>query len=197
MKQAFQVLTTVLAIFLVVYVARAGYWSYTENPRHGLRALIDVIQSSSQFAVSEGLPHPAWEREVFLEEMQKPHVVYRDHRFYEGHIDLSERDRKTIEDLFTERELVPSSWKVVKMCGGFHPDFRVVWRTANGSEAEALVCFACNEVHVYSGVFRCKFGVPQTVEDRIEALWWPYRLQRPEPKVRGRERDEESDPTED
>lgn len=181
MKRAFKILGIVLLGLIAAIGVLVGYSSYSESNEHGLNALIRVIKSSNQFIVSEGLPHPRWERQLFQEEMRKPNSSYRDHHFYEGKIEFSEEARREIEEMFINREFSPSSWYVMKFCGGFHPDFRVVWSNASGSEAEALFCFQCNEVHLYSGIFRCKFDIPQEVEDRLEELWWPYRLQRPEP----------------
>ncbi len=51
------------------------------------------------------------------------------------------------------------AWTAEKLCGGFHPDWAVVWTTPEGP-LEVLVCFGCDEVKVFSprGRLRLDFG---------------------------------------
>jgi hypothetical protein len=183
MKRTHKIGSGILACLVVVVASIVSYSRYTVDYDRGLAKFVDAVNSSDDIQVLEGLPHPTWEGGVFEKERQKPHSSHHGHLFYKGEIALSESDKKILETLFVNQMLMPSSWDVAKACGGFHPDFRVVWLIDGHPTAEALFCFSCAEVHFYSGVSRCKADMSSQIKAILEKLWWPYRAERPEPKL--------------
>jgi hypothetical protein len=97
--------------------------------------------------VYEGLPHDIFERELFESEKRNKETIKTDgYDFYARPITVSPELTTQLRHLLTSKtSFVP--FQGYKACGGFHPDWGLVW--GEGSDSwTVLLCFGCSEMIV-------------------------------------------------
>jgi hypothetical protein len=138
-------------VALTLAFSVAGCTSEQERIANTFRyfpTLAERASKASSIAVYEGLPSPQFEPKLFEKERQRPDAVeLNGHYFYRDAVNLETDDVERLRVLCTERSLW-RPWGGPKSCGGFHPDWRLVWKDA-GSRFTVDFCFGCSEVKVY------------------------------------------------
>ena len=61
-----------------------------------------------------------------------------------------------------------------KLCGGFHPDFSLVWGTGD-SAVEIHVCFGCHELKAFRKGVEVYCDIPNGTYDELKKLLQKYR----------------------
>jgi hypothetical protein len=87
------------------------------------------VSRASTLILYEGLPHPLREAEQFKRELAtKKTVRFHDYPFYEGPLHVAANDIGTLRRLSANPD---SYWSYggPKLCGGYHPDYCLAWRT--------------------------------------------------------------------
>lgn len=148
-----------------------------------LQPLLAKITDDMALTILEGLPHPLYNREQLAEELNtKKSVTQHGFAFYQQAIQPSAEDKRTLTALLKN----PASFKPFtpgKMCGGFHPDFTLVWEI-NGTPLEVQVCFGCGEIRAYHGEEKVYADIADQA-GALKPLLDKYHKQCPAPKNEG------------
>ena len=65
-----------------------------------------------------------------------------------------------------------------KRCGGFHPDYAVVWQSETETDRVcAQICFGCDEIAIISGETAYRYDIQHTANPKI--LFENFRKERP------------------
>lgn len=123
---------------------RATEESYMKVPQ-----ILATLSPEANIKVFEGLPNPIF-REQFNDEIANNQTALR-HGFHfylpetNPRGELAQELNKILQDRLS---FGPSTlgWG----CGGFHPDYSVVYRYGN-DEVEFQICLTCHEIRVFSG----------------------------------------------
>ena len=118
---------------------------FRTQPYSNLKPMIDKINESSQLTLFKGLPHQGYPKKLQSALSKGLHDYRFDFPFYSKPVSCD----KTQLLKFIKRKDIFTYWGGFKNCGGFHPDYSMVWKTDN-SEIEIHVCFGCKEIKTYS-----------------------------------------------
>ncbi len=136
------------------------------------------ISASTEIKVYEGLPHQTWESDLLKSELANNETIkFGNFPFYADPIALSDRDANRLRDLYCRRgSFVP--FQGYKSCGGYHPDWCVVW-TNDDVSYEVEFCFGCCEMQTTDGssFLHCDMAKKK----KFEAILSKYRTKRPKP----------------
>lgn len=135
----------------------------------------DEALKAGRLEVYEGLPHPAFERELLEQEKKKRHTMLHGFPFYASKPPWGDGDSELRGLLATERF---TPWSGEKKCGGFHPDYAVVV-THGAMSWTVLVCFGCSEVKVVGHDER-RFDVSTSLVVELQNALSLYGGSRPE-----------------
>ena len=98
----------------------------------------------------EGLPHQYWRKnELESERRLKRTIKMQGFDFYAQPNQLAEIDLVAIRDILVNPKAY-ETYRSGKLCGGYHPDFALVWQCSDG-DLQFHVCFGCEEVKVRQG----------------------------------------------
>ena len=134
----------------------------------------------------EGLPHQFVEHELFLRERDTKSVVEsHGYLFYKRPLPLGAADaaavRATLLDAATYKP-----YSGPKSCGGFHPDYRLVWGGGRAAR-EVQFCFGCREIKLFDNNQVLVADLPNAAYLHLRVLLGRYQAQRP-PRASSRER---------
>lgn len=148
-----------------------------------LQPLLAKITNEMEPTVLEGLPHPFYNPEQVAKELNtKKTVTQHGFAFYQTSIRLSAEDKSTLTALIKD----PTSFKEFsggKLCGGFHPDFTLVWEI-KGKPLEIQVCFGCGEIRAYHGEEKVYADIADQAA-ALRPLLEKYHKQCPAPENEG------------
>jgi len=111
--------------------------------------LARAISECNEVSLYEGLPHPHWERDLLKSELDEKETITFDggFPFYAVPIKIRDDDAVQLKQLYCD----PSSFVAFqgfKLCGGYHPDWCIVWK--NGAKSCYVeLCFGCDEMRTY------------------------------------------------
>jgi hypothetical protein len=114
--------------------------------------LLAVIEQTETVVVYEGLPHPMFEAPLFFREAQRDDVTwFHDIPFYSAPRALEPNDRDAVMEFLKSPFPRPDydEGPVMKMCGGFHPDFCVMFSGRSG-RIGVMICFTCADMIAFS-----------------------------------------------
>ena len=163
------------------YIYDRDYFDDRQRARAETFKKFDDFAASIQHAqltkVYEGLPHDVMEREAFESERKKKETTKVEGSYYYlSPISASPALTEQLRKLLTSRtSFVP--FQGYKACGGFHPDWCLVW--SEGSDTWAvLLCFGCGEMIVRKNGER---EIYCDIWDRsvLESLLNPLHVNRP------------------
>lgn len=105
----------------------------------------DDVRSAATLTVYEGLPGTLEDcGELHERELaSKRTIEVRSHRFFERPVAVNAEAAATLLNAATSTSTF-RAWRAFKGCGGFHPDFALVWK-AGEKTYELLLCFGCQE----------------------------------------------------
>jgi len=106
------------------------------------------VRQADELTVYEGLPHPEMDAERFEKELKLTgSIEINGHRFYRTPVAVSDETLERLRSLTTQKNLF-RPFQAAKACGGFHPDWCLVW--ADDPEAVYVhFCFGCDEVAAF------------------------------------------------
>ncbi len=113
-------------------------------------------------------------REIKLKETIKIHGFH----FYSKAIRPSADHRDRIVAALTSPDGI-LEWGGMALCGGYHLDYVVKWKDAEGSECEVLICFGCHEIKLYGDDFQLYADLNQKTYDSLVDVLSEYEDQRP------------------
>jgi hypothetical protein len=143
-----------------------------------LRSWAAELRRSPQFAVYEGLPHQLFEEESLAKERStKNHREVLGFPLYEPALTITPQDQATLIRLAT----TPSSFgscRGGKLCGGFHPDYFLEWKT--GSETYyMLLCFGCSDMILHHEKHGFMGEIGEEAKKEFSEVLQKYQIQRP------------------
>ncbi|MFN0022131.1 MAG: hypothetical protein ACKVP0_28110 [Pirellulaceae bacterium] len=127
--------------------------------------------------VYEGLPHTAYEGDLFESEKNKPTAVLHGLYFYREYHTLSGKEAETLRTALSDASGF-SPWSGEKKCGGFHADYAVAWKE-DGKTFEVLICFGCGEVKRYGTGKEIREDMKKETSDEFNELLKAYDKLRP------------------
>ena len=143
-----------------------------------LKPLVSNVAVDSKFTLFEGLPRQTRNREQLEAELKAKATVKRfGFSFYKTPNEVDAEDAKKLKALIQN----PKSFIKFggyKFCGGFHPDFSLVW--GEGKEAvEIHVCFGCHEIKAYGQDVEVYCDISGAAYEELKKLLQKYQKQRP------------------
>lgn len=134
------------------------------------------VATAGKLMVYEGLPHPLMERERFKKEMKREDVVkIGGCSFYTPAV--QSKDQEKLRKLLTDPE-TSSLYGGPKLCGGFHPDFAVVWESG-GNTYQVLICCGCHEVLYLEAKRKLMYDLSDDACAKLRASLTGHVLKRP------------------
>jgi hypothetical protein len=136
-----------------------------------------LVARSNSTTIYEGLPNNYWERELYDRELKtKQTVKIEGNDFYAGPISASSALVDELRSLAGSKSSF-EPFQGPKACGGFHPDWCLVW--SDGSETYTVfLCFGCDEMVAYKDGERSIYCDIRE-ESRFESLLNPLHVNRP------------------
>ena len=148
------------------------------------RTLSDVssflsnVRSAASVTVYEGLPHQTWDNAAYLDELKRADLVlFESFPFYDSPLRVSQQEKTRLTQVVLDGD-AHVTYRGPKLCGGYHPDYAVVWERA-GNKSGALFCFGCHEVIYFTPQGRLIQELGDTAYWRLKAVLSRYRVNRP------------------
>ncbi len=137
----------------------------------------EAVRRFTSTKIYEGLPHSAFERDLFDSERDSKEIVeVGKELFYSKPIVVTATSMEQVRSLLAARtSFVP--FIGIKMCGGFHADWALVGSDGT-DEYEILLCFGCGEMIVdknHAQLIRCDIWDTAAFERVLN----PLHLNRP------------------
>lgn len=166
-----------LGIILALLVSLSANAGVTKSPTIEASTIYrTTVASAKSIVVFEGLPHPAWERDLLaIESKRKDTININKFLFYTPALAATNADAL--------RQLLSSSDSIrvyggPKLCGGYHPDYCISWQ-AGETTYYALVCFGCHEIVFYDGKTPLIYDLDDKAYERYKTLLAVYETKRP------------------
>jgi len=110
----------------------------------------NALASRTGMRLLEGLPNENTEAKLYRAEKKANQTVKRaGFLFYPTPITPSPADEQALVTALSQPGAVAEFSGAMKMCGGFHPDFAILWNDAAGAAYEAQICFGCEEIKLF------------------------------------------------
>ena len=154
--------------------------SLSPRDKAALKSITTGVAAATSLTLYEGLPHQSSEAAQLKQELATKETVQRHNfPFYARPLPVDPADLPALRRLSSS----PDSFRPYlgeKRCGGFHPDYCLTWKKEK-SEYDLLVCFGCQEVHLYgpSDDVLLELG---PAADELQKVLEKYHGQRP-PKL--------------
>lgn len=130
-----------LELILVVAVA-IGLWAL--SAKHLGLDFDRAIKTTDRVAIYEGLPHQTFEPDLLANELLRPDISHIcEFPFYDHPIEVTSEEKRRLSAVALHLD-IRATPVGLKLCGGFHPDFAVVWER-RGKRYGMLICFGSNE----------------------------------------------------
>lgn len=178
---------TPVFLFLVA-VALSGCVSSLEDellrPQKEDRTLKDVSQFftavllADSVAVYEGLPHPMWEEPAYATEVKRRDLVwFEGYPFYATALSIPQEEQKKLVAIALRKE-AHIRYSGFKMCGGYHPDYAIVWEK-DGKKSGSLICFGCHEWKHFTSRGRIYEDMEPVAYEELRDILSKYVVRRP------------------
>lgn len=170
-----------LLLVLAVCSSLNGCGGPTGKDRDEFTTISSAIARASSVTLLEGLPHQRWEAELLKQELDtKQTIEIRDFPFYERPLRITESDVQTLRQLITPHANFANHPEgVAKSCGGFHPDYCIVWKDGEATY-EMLICFGCRDAKFYGSTQKLLLEIREEPFRQLRATLEKYHDQRPE-----------------
>jgi len=114
-----------------------------------LPAFQDALAARSGLVLLEGLPNENTEAKLYRAEKKANETVKRaGFLFYPARLTAAPNDEQALVAALTRPGSITEYSGAMKMCGGFHPDFALLWNSG-GQAYEAQICFGCQEIKLF------------------------------------------------
>jgi len=142
--------------------------------------LSEALAQDVECQLYEGLPHQYWLPEQLAEERRMNRTIKMDgFSFYAAPVKINVTDISAIRDLLA-KDSTFEQLSEGKLCGGYHPDFAIVWNRA-GQDLTTHFCFGCGEAKVYYGYSWAHCDLSNAGYQELMKLLKPYHKHLPEP----------------
>ena len=139
-----------------------------------LKPMVDRLREDSKFTLYEGIPRQnVSPKELDPELDPKDRVKRVGFMFYSSTKEVEADDVKKLRALIKD----PKSFvkfRGFKLCGGFHPDFSLVWGTGDNA-VEIHVCFGCHELKAFRKGVEVYCDIPNGTYEELKKLLQKYR----------------------
>ncbi|MCC6145228.1 MAG: hypothetical protein IT368_15585 [Candidatus Hydrogenedentes bacterium] len=140
--------------------------------------ICQAVRSSHRATLYEGLPHQSFEAGLLATELAAKATIRIDvYPFYAQTLPLNETWITSLRQVLGSPASY-AAWHGEKLCGGFHPDFAVLWSTPVG-ELYTLVCLGCEETLTLSSRGRLRADTTESARASLIALLAGQRKNRP------------------
>lgn len=173
MKKLFYILILLFAVALAVHFTSGSSVSRSVAMRESLK-------NAAQIFVYEGLPHQFFEAELLDAEQKRNDVIEVGGYSFYAPKTLLQLDRMEELKHWLSMEGSFSKFSGEKKCGGFHPDYAVVWEGQKRDYA-VLICFGCGEVIFTDGSKKLRYDLNNKTKSGLIELLADYAKKRPNP----------------
>ncbi|MBK8913385.1 MAG: hypothetical protein IPM64_02085 [Phycisphaerales bacterium] len=144
-------------------------------------SFVTGVRSAAAVVLYEGLPHQFFEERALEEELaSRATVMLHGFPFYEETLPLDVTDDRALRDIACASGTFSAvSGDRLKKCGGFHPDYCVEWRSADGVAVRMLVCLGCSEAKCCGPAGEVLYDIREAEYARLKAILTPYQKNRP------------------
>jgi hypothetical protein len=137
-----------------------------------------TIRQGEGITFYEGLPHQMYEADVLAAEKKaKPTIELHGIPFYRQTLALKPGDEAKVKAVLGDAQSY-ETYSGEKKCGGFHPDYAVVW-SVNGSTYACLICFGCGEFRIYGRSREAYYDIASAAKEPLKAILASNRQNRP------------------
>ena len=144
-----------------------------------IEGIFSLLPRNVQPKLFEGLPHQHFRtEEMHAELVGKECVMRQRHFFYKSQPELDESDAARLLELLGS----PSTYEIYsgfKGCGGFHPDFALVWQDSE-TEIEFQLCFGCGDAKIYGGENWVFCQIKKAAREELKSILGKYHRQLPD-----------------
>ena len=153
-------------------------------------AMRESMQKTEEIYVYEGLPHQLFEGDKLAVESKRADVKkVGSYPFYNPPTLVEVKVVKSLKQWLTE-ETSFRKFSGEKKCGGFHPDYAVVWEGRKKDYA-VLICFGCGEVIFTDGTTQLRYDLDVKAKDELKILLANFDKKRPNSKEPATKKDPE------
>ncbi len=143
---------------------------------------IQAAEDAAKITVYEGLPHQLLESRAFRREAERSDVLWvHGVPFYSTPMEINPIDLKLLTVLYLDKKSHEKS-SAPKLCGGFHPDYYVVWKKRE-EWVGAMICLGCAEwISLNDEGYRYE-DISEEAHDRLKKILQKYVSQRPKNEI--------------
>ncbi len=145
-----------------------------------LKPMVGIVGEDAKFTVYEGLPMYGGSFEGFDPALDPKTIVRRfGFLFHQTPLEIEAEDRKELKALVKD----PKSFVKFggfKLCGGFHPDFSIVFGSGDNA-VEMHLCFGCHELKAYRKGVEVYCDIPDGTYEELKKLLQKYQKPLPQP----------------
>lgn len=103
------------------------------------------LRSAMTIGIYEGLPHQLRERDLLEKELKREDISkIGGHWFYKPQVTPNQQVANQLKSMLSRTTSFSVRSSVPTVCGEFHPDFAVAWKSGD-RERFVLLCFGCSE----------------------------------------------------
>jgi hypothetical protein len=140
--------------------------------------IADLIRSSSDMRVYEGLPHPIWDGEHFETELKsKFHFERYGFHFYPNAVNVEPDDAARVTRILSDSASFEEHTEE-HLCGGFHPDCGIEYRSDNET-VFVQICLGCGEIKFFTSSRQLHADIVYSRHNELRQLFKPYLPQWP------------------
>jgi hypothetical protein len=155
----------------------------SERTLKNISIFIAAIAQAETVTVYEGLPHQSFDQDAYAIEVKRADLVWlEEFPFYAKPLEIPEAEKKTLTAI-AGRATAHVPFGGYKLCGGYHPDYAVVWTGRDGKKSGSLICFGCHEWKNFTPAGRLYEDLEKTAYDELRAILLKYAEQRPQRKA--------------
>ncbi len=182
------VLLSLPVVAYLTYVSPLPQWILNYEFARDLPRFRMLVTQSGSLTLYEGLPHQRFEEALLQQELaQKQTTNSGGFPFYAEQISPSPADAKRLKDIYCqEGAFTPRLFGVVWRCGGYHPDYCLVWGEA-ASICLVQICFGCQQMKTFAGGKELYCQISSAACSDLKQLLVAYQRNRPKtefsPKV--------------
>jgi hypothetical protein len=151
---------------------------FSETELKTVDALPAILGSPNEIVLWEGMPHQFQEGQLLADELLKNKFTeIRGEKFYRAARSVEKDDVAPLMEMLSSRETHDPSI-LMKLCGGFHADYALQWKTPHGP-VTVLVCFGCHELVMFGRNFSLQSDISQRSYGRLMERLRKYHKSRP------------------
>jgi restriction endonuclease len=160
-----------------------------------LKLVREGIAKTKTVSLLEGLPHQLYEREALAKERKEQTTVeLHGYPFYAEDRKVGDKEAKTLSTACTSAAAF-ERFEIPKPCGGFHPDWCIVFRGDGNEEVyRVLVCFGCHEARLYGPSTDVYTDLTEPAFKILQDTLKPHQKRRPKPVPSAPPSEEKSPP---